>query len=275
MSDETEATPAKGGGGKAALAALALVGLLAASRLLPIADWLLAFLEYTRSLGPKGPALLAAVYVVACVLLLPGSILTLGAGFVFGLGVGLVAVSIGSTLGAGAAFLVGRYLARGWVEGQMTSHPKLAAVDAAVEKEGFKIVFLTRLSPIFPFNLLNYFYGVTRVRFRDYMLASWVGMLPGTVMFVYIGSVTADLATLAGGGGGGGGAGRTALTVLGFAATVAVTVKITQIARKALDEALGGEDEAAGAGDGEPAAAREAGAAMESSGEGDPAREEA
>ena len=179
------------------------------------------------------------IYLLACVLFLPGSILTLGAGAIFGVIKGSVIVSLSSTLGATCTFLIGRYLVRHWVESKIEGNPKFKAVDEAVAKEGWKIVGLTRLSPIFPFNLLNYAYGVTKVTIRDYILASWIGMMPGTVMYVYIGSLAGDIATL----------GSRATTgavssvqwtirIIGFIATVLVTVYVTRVAKKALNEKI-------------------------------------
>ena len=185
-------------------------------------------LDAIARLGPWGPVLFVAIYIVATVFFLPGSVLTLGAGAVFGVALGSVYVSIASTLGATAAFLVGRYLARDWVAKKIEGNAAFAAIDRAVAAEGWKIVGLTRLSPAFPFSLLNYAFGVTRVSLRDYVLASWIGMMPGTVMYVYVGS----LARAAGD--------RTrtpgewALYGLGLLATIAVTVFVTRLARRAL-----------------------------------------
>ena len=93
----------------------------------------------------------------------------------------------------------GRTLARGFIEAKISHNPRFRAIDQAVKHEGFKIVLLTRLSPVFPFNLLNYAFGLTPVSLRDYFLASWIGMLPGTVMYVYLGSAAKNLADLAAG----------------------------------------------------------------------------
>lgn len=216
------------------LAALAVAGLLVAARLLPVGEYLKQFLGWIRDLGPVGYVLFIAAYVAASVLFLPGSVLTLGAGAVFGLGGGFAAVSVGSTLGAAASFLVGRFVARDAIARKVAGNERFAAIDRAVGREGFKIVFLTRLSPVFPFNLLNYAYGLTKVGFRQYVLASWLGMMPGTVLFVYLGMAAGDLAGAGSGAGSGWG---TALKLVGLAATVAVTVVITRVARKALSEA--------------------------------------
>jgi uncharacterized membrane protein YdjX (TVP38/TMEM64 family) len=216
---------------------LGIAGILILARSLNAQDYLRAALERIQDLGPWGAVLFALLYTLAAVLLLPGVILTLGAGAVFGVVKGSILVSISATLGATAAFFVGRYLARGWVTKRIEANPRFKAIDEAVAGEGWKIVGLTRLSPAFPFNLLNYAFGVTRVSPRDYILASWIGMMPGTVMYVYIGSLAGDLATL--------GAGQPArspaewaLSVVGLLATVAVTVYVTRLARAALKQRI-------------------------------------
>jgi len=194
-------------------------------------------LDWIDTLGPWGPIAFIIIYILATVLFLPGSLLTLGSGVLFGPLSGSVYVSIGSTIGATCAFLVGRYLARGWVSKQIEGNEQFQAIDKAVADEGWKIVGLTRLSPIFPFNLLNYAFGLTQVSLRDYFLASWIGMMPGTVMYVYLGSLAGSLATL----GTEGGSRTTAEWVLygvGLIATVAVTVYVTKIAKKALQKKI-------------------------------------
>ncbi|MDZ8261203.1 TVP38/TMEM64 family protein [Nostoc sp. ChiQUE01b] len=194
-------------------------------------------LEWIDSLGAVGAITFIALYIIATVAFFPGSILTLGSGVIFGAVLGSVYVFIGATLGATAAFLVGRYLARGWVAGKIADNKKFAAIDQAVGKEGLKIVLLTRLSPIFPFNLLNYAFGITGVSLQDYFIGS-LGMIPGTIMYVYIGSLAGNLAMI------GTEAQPTnptlqwAIRILGLIATVTVTVYITWIARKALKKEL-------------------------------------
>jgi uncharacterized membrane protein YdjX (TVP38/TMEM64 family) len=222
------------------VAGVVAAGILAALFLLPTRQYLVALLDWIRGLGMWGPIAMVGIYVVACVLFLPGSLLTLGAGFGFGLLEGTVVVSIGSVLGVSAAFFLGRTVARPYVERWIASNPRFQAIDRAVAEEGFKIVLLTRLSPVFPFNLLNYGFGVTRVSFRDYLLASWIGMLPGTVMYVYFGTLAKSLADLAAGRMEGGKL-RYLLLALGLCATVAVTVVIARVARRALHEAIGGK----------------------------------
>lgn len=145
-------------------------------------------LAYVAALGPAGWALFILLYAASCVAFLPVSPLTFGAGAVYGLGPGFALVWLGATLGACVSFLVGRRWLRGWVEKKLARHPRFAAIDAAVSAQGPRVVFLTRLAPIFPFAMLNYAYGVTRVGFRDYALASIAGMVPGTLFFVYLGA---------------------------------------------------------------------------------------
>ncbi len=214
-----------------------LGGVVACLAFLPVKDYAVAFLEWVKGLGTWGPVVVAAVYVPACLLFVPGSLITLGTGAIFGVLVGTITISIGSTIGATAAFLAGRTLARGFIEERLARHPKFAAIDRAVAEHGFKIVLLTRLSPAIPFNLLNYAFGLTRVRLRDYVLASWIGMFPGTVMYVYLGSAVKSLADLAAGNYEGGLA-QKALFFVGLAATIVVTILVTRVAKRALDQAV-------------------------------------
>lgn len=200
-------------------------GVLALARKLNLG----ATLDLLRGLGPWAPVAFIALYVAACLLLLPGSVLTLGAGAVFGVVMGTVWASIAATLGATAAFLAGRYLAKDWTEKRLASHPRFEAVSEAVAREGWKIVLLLRLSPLFPFNVLNYALGVTRVSLRHYVLASWLGMLPGTVMYVYLGAVAGDFA-----GGRQWSKAEWVLYAVGLAATVAVTVYVARLAKSAM-----------------------------------------
>ena len=222
-----------GGKGKLIAAAIAVVLILAAGRYYNLPGLLASAMTWVAAQGVAGIAAYVVLYIVACLFFLPGSVLTLGAGAVWGVVGGVPIVSVASTLGATAAFLVGRYIAREAVARRTEGNERFKAIDEAVAREGWKIVGLTRLSPVFPFNLLNYAFGLTRVSLRDYLFASWIGMLPGTVMYVYIGSLAGNLAAL-----GAGQSTRTpaqwALSGVGLAATVAVTVYVTRIARTAL-----------------------------------------
>ncbi|MGD2167928.1 MAG: TVP38/TMEM64 family protein [Gammaproteobacteria bacterium] len=229
------------------LAAVAAV-IVATALFAPVGDWipqLVAWIQANRSIA--WPIYVVA-YIVATVLMLPGSILTLAAGFVFGLPLGVGLVSLSSVLGACSAFLVGRYLARHWVATRVSQVPRFAALDTAAGRDGFLIVLLVRLSPVFPFNLTNYGLGLTSVSFRDYLLASWIGMLPGTVMYVYIGSLALDITELASGGGAAAFDAGPWLIVAGFIATVALTVVVTRrataILRRQLERQETAPDEA-------------------------------
>lgn len=235
MSGGGTASPEARAAGRARLAlwVLALVGILLVGRALDAPALAARALGWVRDLGPWGPALFALLYVAAAVLLIPGAVLTLGAGALFGVVQGFLVVSTAATLGATAAFLVGRHLARERVARWLDGYPRLRALDEAVGREGWKIVGLTRLSPVFPYNLLNYAYGLTRVRLGHYVLASWVGMMPGGLLYVYLGSLAGDLATL-GAGGPGRSVGQWAAYALGLAATAAATVYVTRLARAAL-----------------------------------------
>jgi uncharacterized membrane protein YdjX (TVP38/TMEM64 family) len=223
---------------KLALALLALVALVLAGR--SAGAHFAAFAEWVEAQGPLGPALFIAGYAAAVVAFVPGSILTLAAGAIFGLGWGTLYVLVAATLGSAAAFLVARYVARGWVEAKLAGDPRLAAIDRAIGAQGRKIVLLLRLSPAFPFNLLNYALGLTRVRFTDYLIAS-VGMLPGTLLYVYSGKLAGDVAALAGGAAAPRGPGYWALLGVGLLATLLVTLLVTRTARRALDEATGAQ----------------------------------
>jgi uncharacterized membrane protein YdjX (TVP38/TMEM64 family) len=203
---------------------------------------LIAILDAIRQFDRAGPLIVGAAFIPACLFFLPGAPITLFGGFAFGgtlRGLTLVTacVSIGSTLGGALAFLISRTAARTWIEQRVAADPRFRAIEAAVRKNGFKIVLLCRLSPVIPFNLLNYAFGMTSVSFRDYALASWIGMLPGTVLYVYLGSTMGALADVV--------AGRVEKTpaqqiffYAGLAATLGVTLYITRIARRALAAAL-------------------------------------
>ncbi|HVR15160.1 MAG TPA: FAD-dependent oxidoreductase, partial [Candidatus Limnocylindrales bacterium] len=213
----------------ALLASIGIVGFL-----LPVRAWFAEFEAYVHSLGAIGPAIYALGYVVLTVLLFPASFVTLGAGTLFGLKTGLFVALAGANLGALCSFLLARTFLRQKVMLWTAPYPKFRFLDEAIGKQGFKMVLLCRLSPIFPFILLNYFLGLTAVRTAAYVMANMLGMLPAMFLFVYIGATA-----------------RAALEVqptatdfyqeilkyLGLAATVLLLVVVTRIARKALREA--------------------------------------
>lgn len=197
-----------------------------------------AFALWVNSLGIWGPVAFMVGYVVATVAFVPGSFLTMAGGAIFGLLGGTAYVLCAATVGASAAFVISRYLARGAVERKLRGNEKFAAIDRAVGEQGLKIVTLLRLSPVFPFNLLNYGLGLTGVRFRDYLLAC-LAMLPGTFLYVYYGKAVGDVAALAAGERAEQGAEQWVFLALGLAATIAVTALVTRLARRALRQVTG------------------------------------
>ncbi|QDG50295.1 TVP38/TMEM64 family protein [Persicimonas caeni] len=206
----------------------------------PVRQLLDDFIVWVQGLGIWGGVVFGLVYVLAAVLFVPGSVITLAAGFTFGVVWGTVIVSLSSTLGAALAFLIGRFLAQDWVAEKVEDYPRFHALYRAIDKEGFKTVMLARLVPIFPFGLLNYGFSVTRVPFWKYVLASWIGMFPATVMYVYFGSAAGSLARVLAGE-----VERTpmqnALFIVGGIAAVLVTVFLTRRARQELDKLTEGE----------------------------------
>jgi uncharacterized membrane protein YdjX (TVP38/TMEM64 family) len=228
---------------------LLLVGVMAAGLLVaicyfPALDRLEEQLRDWRvQMGLWGLLLLAALFTPFCMVLIPASVLVLLAGYFYDVAPAVLAVSLGTTLAAGVIFLLGRTLARGWVEARFGHHPRFLALDHAVAANDFRIVLLTRLSPLFPYIFLNYAFSLTRVRFRAYLLGTWLGMLPNLVLYVYLGSTIQDLSQLL--------QGRvqgqqtttmqlwhTIFTVVGLLATLVVTLMVTRMARQALKQVL-------------------------------------
>lgn len=219
--------------------AVGIAGLVILSQMVDVQRVLQSVLTWVNDLGAWGAIAFMLIYSLATVLFLPGSLLTLGGGAIFGVVLGSIYVFIAAVIGATLAFLIGRYAARNWVARQIAGNSKFQAIDRAIAQEGFKIVLLARLSPVFPFNLLNYSLGITQVSLRDYILG-FLGMVPGTIMYVYIGSLAGNLAML--------GMDQTTsleaqriqwiIRIVGFIATVVVTVYVTRIAQKALDESV-------------------------------------
>lgn len=188
-------------------------------------------LDWVAAQGIWAPVLFIFVYTGAAVAFIPGSILTLSAGALFGVIKGAALVSVASTAAAAISFLLGRFALRGWIEKKLAHKPVFKAIDDAVAREGWKMVLLLRLSPVFPFTLLNYGLGLTRIGFGPAVLASWIGMLPGTILYVYLGSIAQVAA-------GGTTTAQKILYGVGLLATLIVTVWITRIAKKALSKKL-------------------------------------
>lgn len=161
------------------LAALVLI-----MRSLGIGHLLANLRSWIQGLGFWGPFVFSAIFAVSAIVVIPGSALSIMAGALFGSFLGVVVVSVGSTLGAGLAFLVARYVARNTVEKWLQNNEKFKKLDDLVAKQGPVIVAITRLVPLFPYNLLNYGFGLTKIKFSTYLFWSWLCMLPGTVLYV-------------------------------------------------------------------------------------------
>jgi uncharacterized membrane protein YdjX (TVP38/TMEM64 family) len=217
--------------GKWIVVILVIVALSVLFKILPVTEWISQFIGWVRGLGTIGVVVFIIAYAIATVLFLPGSIFTISAGLIYGVFAGTAIALTGAVIGASLAFLVARYLLRRNIEETTRKNPRFAAIDEAIGKNGWKIVGLLRLSPLIPFNLSNYFYGITSISFRAYVLVSAIGMIPGTLLYAYLGAI--GQASVSGG---------TAthskwqyvLLGVGLVATIAVTVLISRIARNAL-----------------------------------------
>lgn len=182
---------------KILLLSLFVIVVIVGAAFFPLNLWLHRFLDWVRSRGVVGMIVYAAAYAIGTVLLVPGTLLTVGSGFLYGTIVGTLIVSPASVLGATISFLLARSFAREWVAKKVSKYPKFESIDRAIAKHGFKIVLLMRLDPVFiPFAILNYTLGMSRVRLRDYILASWIGMLPATTLYVYFGSSIKNISDL-------------------------------------------------------------------------------
>ena len=213
---------------------LALILISVAISFLPVGQWVKSFTDWVRHLGLAGAFVFIGVYALAAVLFLPGAIFTIAAGLVYGIVGGTAVALVGATLGAGLAFLAGRYLLRQRIENAFKKNKKFAAIDRAIGKQGWKIVGLLRLSPLIAFNVSNYFYGVTSIAFWPYLLASFIGIIPGTLLYAYLGAI--GQAGLGGGGKKGHSPLEWTFLGVGLLATIGVTVYVSRLAKKALQE---------------------------------------
>jgi uncharacterized membrane protein YdjX (TVP38/TMEM64 family) len=205
-----------------------------------LTDLITGLAESARATGAIGVMLFFVVYVLATVLVLPGSILTLAAGFAYGPLWGLAVASPASVAGATCAFVLGRTVLRRWAERKLAASDRARAIDAAVERDAFRLVLLLRLSPVIPFSVLNYVLSLSNVPLRTYVVASFIGMLPATALYVYLGSLVPAAAQLAGATSETSTA-QMVLYAVGFVATVAVVVLGTRAARQALRGTLPGQ----------------------------------
>ncbi|RZC93969.1 hypothetical protein C5167_016663 [Papaver somniferum] len=221
---------------------LLLIAITTACLTLPVEKILKDFLYWIEhNLGAWGPLVLAVAYIPLTVLAVPASVLTLGGGYLFGLPVGFVADSLGATLGATAAFLLGRTIGRSYVISKLKDYPKFQAVAIAIQRSGFKIVLLLRLVPLLPFNMLNYLLSVTPVSIWEYMLASWLGMMPITFALVYVGTTLKDLSDVTHGWGEITPT-RWVVIIGGFVISVVLMVCVTKVAKASLEKALAEND---------------------------------
>lgn len=214
------------------VAAIALLVVLARQ----VGEYVPALAAWVEGLGVWGPAAFIVAYAGAVVAFVPGVVLTLAGGAIFDLLWGTIYVFIAAVIGSTAAFVISRYAARGFVEKRIRENPRFASLDKAIGEQGLKIMFLLRLSPAFPFSFMNYALGLTSVTLRDYVIAS-IGMLPGTILYVYYGKLVGDVAALASGVAPERDATYYVMLGIGLAATVAVTAIVARIARRELEKA--------------------------------------
>jgi uncharacterized membrane protein YdjX (TVP38/TMEM64 family) len=213
------------------LLVLIVIALSIASVVLPVKDWIRSFIDWVQQLGPIGVIVFIAAYALATVLFLPGWIFTVGAGLVYGVIGGTLVALTGAVIGATLAFIIARYLLRKHIETYTKRNPRFKAIDDAIGRNGWKIIGLLRLSPLIPFNLSNYFYGITSVSLKAYVAVSAIGMIPGTLLYAYLGAI--GKAGISGE--------KTQHSVaqyvllgVGLVATIAVTVLVSRIAQNAL-----------------------------------------
>ena len=212
----------------------------------PVAEWMVHINETIADLGAWGPVVFAACYIAATLLLIPGSLMTLAAGALFGTVLGTATVSLAATSSAALAFLISRYVAREAIEKRTEKQPRFGAIDRAIGEQGWKIVGLLRLTPVVPFSLSNYLFGLTAIPFGPYVAVSWLAMLPATFLYVYLGDLAATgVETAVGAPGSSPEAIEWSLRILGAVATIAVTILITRMARRALRETTDIETSAA------------------------------
>ncbi len=212
-----------------------LVTFMVLARVFDIGGRLSELREWIDSLGTSGPLVYVLIYIAAVVFAVPGSIITIMGGLLFGSFVGVVSVSIGSTIGASLAFLVARYMARDFMVERFSDNDRIQKLDKLTQEHGAIMVAITRLVPLFPFNLLNYGFGLTGVPFWTYVFWSWICMLPGTVLYVVGTDAVASTVSQ----------GRLPYGLIGiFVITVVlITVLVRQARKKLKSEGNGADDE--------------------------------
>lgn len=203
----------------------------AAYAFLPISEWLTAFQNWVQGFGALGWVIFILVYAITVFFLIPGSIMTIGAGVAYGLW-GFPLVIAGATLGSAISFLAARYVFHDRVQAKIAEYPRFAAVNAAIRDEGWKVVGLLRLSPALPFSLQNWFLGLTSVGFWQSQIATFFGIMPGTLLYIWISSLGGEAAA----GGGDASLARYLALGVGLVATLAVTILVTKKAQQKLKE---------------------------------------
>jgi uncharacterized membrane protein YdjX (TVP38/TMEM64 family) len=215
---------------KVIAALLIIAAIVVAFRLLPVADWLRAFQIYVRGLGALGYVLYIVVYAICVVAFIPASILTVGAGAIFGFAGGTIVVVIGATIGATLAFLLARTVMRKRVEAMTAKNAKFRALDRAIAKDGTKIVFLLRLAVVFPFTWINYACGLTAIPLWRYVAATFFGIIPATAAFVFVGTAATNATTSSS-------SITRAIYIVGGIVAIAVSILIGRIANRAIKRA--------------------------------------
>ena len=193
-------------------------------------EYLTPFLQ-----SPLGTFLFIPLYAIWVTILLPGVWASMLAGALYGIWLGSFLVFVGACIGAEIAFWLGRTLLRGWAQRRLADLPKLQAIQKAVSREGLKLVLLTRLSPAFPFSLLNFVYGLSEVSFRDYTIGL-IGILPGTILFCGLGSIAGDVASFGDVLTGNKDLASSLMRLVGLMATVSVVRLVSRAARRALQD---------------------------------------
>lgn len=168
---------------------LVVVAFAVVGHFLPLVDWIAAVQQKVMRLGAWSAICYPLLYACCNVLLLPGGLLSIGGGFFFGLWWGFFIVLVGNVAGAAIAFYISRWLGRHWLRRRLMRNPTLEALEPAVEREGWKIILLSQLHPLFPTSLLNYLYGLTTIRFRTCILWVTIGQAPGLFLYAYVGTL--------------------------------------------------------------------------------------
>src|SRR6266436_1331068 len=168
---------------------LAIALAIALSRFVPVVNFIEALQQRVMSWGPWAAVCYPLLFALCNILLLPGGILAVGGGFFFGLWWGFLIVFAGNVAATAISFALSRSIARRWFRRKLSGNLTVRALGPAVERESWKIILLSQLHPLFPTSLLNYFYGLTRIRFSSYMLWASIGRAPGLFLYVYIGTL--------------------------------------------------------------------------------------